>query len=420
MASRTTSRARRRSDKPRDVWKQAAKPVRVGDERLRFFAVRPGLDDVPLADAATAVRWDDVTMELTGSLDLILPRNTLSLQDGHRIRAEYAPSANAAFRRLWTMTFGGKDSDGVQRSLSDDSVTAALTSTLSDYRGDRMDFHFRRDKAHPKGWLCHEIVREVGRLTGLPLGQIAKGTHPIRSLVRRNADPLDVIVLAYRQEREATGRRYVATWTGRLNITRLQRSEYLLELLPVLMDGSYTTQRRTDFATVLNVRATAKTGRRKTRKIRVRVTDADGVKRYGVFSRTAHPGGIDTEAEARAWARRSLRKRLAPKREFTVTVPLMPTVKRGDALRVRWQDEAIDQIAFVRAASHEWTPGGGTTQVTVRFDDPFVDDRARKNARSKAKAARDHGRPSPKSSPDPVRDRRRSVQPKNRQRRGDK
>lgn len=367
------SAATRRQDKPKDVWNYHGSAVRLGDERMRFFGLRPGLEDTQLDDVITSVQWDDVTMELTGQIEMTVEPGTLDLADGDAIRADFAPSASAAFNELWKMGLSGDaNGEGITKGLAAASFTGALTSTLSSYRGDTMDFAFRRGKSHHGGWTCDQIAVAVGRKAGLPLGKIAGGTWQIRNLVRRDADPLDVIILAYRQERENTGRRFVAYWDGKLNIVPLRRSEYLLEILPVLLDGNYVTKRKADFATVLNVRTNAKSGKHKTRKIRVRVADHDAIKRYGVVTKSVHPHNIDTEDEAREWARRSLARRTVIHRELTVDVPFMPRVRRGDALRCRWDDEGLDQIVFVKSASHVWTPGSATTTLTVRFDDPFV------------------------------------------------
>jgi hypothetical protein len=407
-----STRAVRRNRKPVNVWTRPAAPLRLGDERLRFDVLKGDGSTVTLDDVLTSVRWDDVAMELTGAVTATVPIGQLRLNDGDRLRAFFAPSATAAFSRLWTLTIGADD-QGVTRGPLDDSLSTNLTSSLARYRGTRMDFHFRRDKSHPKGWTCDQIARAVCRKAGIPVGRLTKGTHYIRNLVRRNADPVDVVLIAYRQEREATGRRFFASWNGRWHITPLTRSRELVELLPVLTDASYTVKRRTDLATILNVRASVKRGKRTRRKVRVRVVDAAGVRQYGAIAKTVSPANVDTEEEARDYARKSLTRRLTLARELQVTVPLMPRIKRGDAMMARWPDSGLQQVVFVRSASHEWTPGGGTTTITARFDDPFVDKRAKKNNKTKAKKAKVNGRAQPKGAarsapPRPKRGARRS------------
>lgn len=371
-------------------------PERLGDERLRFTLIS-GSSSRDVGGAITSVSWDDTSMEVTGQLTGQAPLAQLQFRDGDRIRCEFAPGADATFRRLWTLALEADDGNGISRELETDETTGVLVSTLSRYRGMTMDFSFRKDASHPRGWTVDQIVRDVGRRTGMPLGKIARGTHRITNLVKRNADPMDVILIAYRQEREATGRRFFASWDGALNLTVLTYSKDLLELLPVLISGQYTEQRRSDFATILDVRIAARKGKRTTKKIRTRVTDAAGVKRYGSIIKSVSPKNIDTVSGARAWARQSLARRQTPKRELTVTVPLIPAIRRGDALRVAVPGvPGLMQVVYVRSASHTWSGGTGTTSLVVRFDDPYTDARVVKVSKSKADKARKRGKKAPK------------------------
>lgn len=392
----TSTKARRQSDKPVNVWHAQAAPLRLGDDRLRFVNLNTGDE---LGGVLTSVLWNDASMELSGSMEAVAPLSKMKLNDGARIRCLYAPSVDAAFKQLWTMSLGGEDE--LTRGMAGDSLSGNLASTLGRYRAVSMDFSYRKGKGHPLGWTCDEIAVDVARRAGIPIGKIARGTHRIKNLVRKKANPIDVILLAYRQEREATGRRFFGGWNGALSITVLTRSSELLEVMPVLIDASYATTRREDFATVLNVRATAKHGNRKSRKIRVRVVDNDAVKLFGPISKSVSPKNIDSEAEAREWGHTSLRRRLSRKREMTLTLPLMPTIRRGHALLVYWKDVGLNQVVFVRAAAHEWTPGVGTTTITVRFDDPYVDTRAAKNNATKATKAKQKGKPTTSSTSTP-------------------
>lgn len=404
------AKARRRQAKPRDPYHRRATPVRLGDERLRFTLTH-GKVSRRVGDALTAVRWDDTGMELTGSLEAQAPLSVLRIADGDRLRCDYSPSADAPFSRLWTLAVAAGD-QGIARTFEDESTSADLESTLPRYRANAMDFSYRRDKAHPKGWRCDQIVKDVARKAGLPLGKIAKGTHHITNLVRRNADPVDVILIAYRQEREATGRRFFITWNGRINITVLTRSKYLLELLPVITSGVYSETRREDFATVLDVRISAKKGKRTTRKVHTRVVDKTAVRQYGRIIKSVSPKGVDNEVEARRWGRESLKRRLTAKRELTITVPLMPTIRRGAAIRINWSEKGLQQVVYVRSASHEWLGGSGSTTLTLRFDDPFENKTQVKAAKAKAAKARKRSKPAPRgtrtSKPQPANRARRS------------
>jgi hypothetical protein len=392
------SKTQRRKNKPVDPYKRKAPPVQIADEAVRFTLLH-GNESRPAGGVLTAVHWDDTGMELTGTLEAQASLQELQVRDGDRLRCEVSPSLDGVFRRVWTLLVSADaKGQGLTRTFESDTTSADLASMLPRYRANTMDLHYRKDKSHPRGWTCDQIARDVAHRAGIPLGRIAKGTHPIKNLVRRNADPVDVILIAYRQEREATGRRFFASWNGRLSMTVLTRSPYVVELLPVLLSAAYTTRRRDDFATVLDVRATARDGKRKTRKVRVRVVDKAGVRQFGEIVKSVSPKGIDSEAEARRWARASLARRRVAKRELTVTVPLMPTIQRGAAARIDWPDSGLKQVVYVRSASHDWNPGSGTTTLVMRFDDPFVDKRQTKTAKAKQAAAKKRGRKVPKAS----------------------
>lgn len=393
-----TAKSRRRSPKTPDPYPRSVSPERLGDERLRFTLTgKSGARQV--GDQVTSVSWDDTGMELTGTLEGQAPLNELEFKDGDRLRCDYAPSADATFRPLWTLAIQSDDSAGITRALEAETTSAALGSTLSRYRAMTMDFSYRKDKKHPSGWTADQIVRDVAKRTGMPLGKIAKGTHHITNLVKRNADPMDVILIAYRQEREATGRRFFSAWNGRLNMTVLTRSKYLMDLLPVLQTGSYTETRRDDFATVLDVRITVKSGKRKTKSVKTRVVDKAGVKQYGRIIKSVSPKNVNSIGEARRWAKQSLRRRQSAKRQLEITVPLLPLLRRGDALRLNIPNEPdLKQIVFVRSASHQWSAGEGTTTIVVRFDDPYVDKQAAKTAKAKTAKARARGKKAPKGS----------------------
>lgn len=392
--------ARRKDGPPKDVWKHAARPLRLGDERFKLQLLRPGNKLVAdVTDLCTGFTWDDTSSELSGTAAFQRPPVRMPLNQTQRLRVRWRAGDSGAWEHLWTMKVRSPDT-----SLSSEASAVELTTTVTDVRKSRDDYRFKVTKTKPKGWTADEVTREVGRRTRMPLGRIAECSHRIKSLVQNDADPIDVIVKAYRAERRATGRRFFVRWDGRLNIEPMRRPRHLLDLAGVLIDASYKAELPENMATVVTVKATGKaTGsKRKKRKIQVRVTSKDGVRTYGYVHRTVSaPAGTDTEREARAYAKRVLAKNLKPKQTLTCTVPLMPRLRRGDAFKVLWKSVGLTQIVFVGQASHEVSPGGGTTQITATFDDPYRDMEAERDKIRRERKARErrrsHAREAPKA-----------------------
>jgi hypothetical protein len=407
-----SSKTVRRQDKPHDYWTRPAPSVRLGDERFRFTVLRGSLPSVEANELVTGLSWIDQQAELTGNVQIDAAADVLRVQEGHKLRVEWSPTVNAPYRRLFTMQFMSPS-----HQVAAGAWTAELGSTLTTIRKSKDDYRFKVNKGHPRGWTCDQITTTVARRTGMRIGRIAKGTHRIKNLTGKDADPMDMIIKAYRAERRATGRRFFLVWDGTLNVLPLRRSRYLLEVSSAVIDATYRESLEENFATALTVRATGKRSGGKKRKISVRVSSEEGVKRYGYVHAAVTAPDADTEEEARAYGRRVLAKRMAPKRELEVTVPLMPDIRRGDAFKVEWRELGVNQVVFVAAASHSLSAGGGTTTLTARFTDPYLDTKADRDRKKKCEAARRRGRPAPSGCKDA--DSRKRATPKKSKRRSD-
>ena len=384
----------RRKDAPKDHWKHGAPPMLLGEERFRLTAVRGPQGNVTLDDMVTGFSIDDSTSALAGSIALAVDPATLKLNEAHKIRCEIAENGDDNWRRWWTLQV---QAPTVQ--LGDHSRSIELGSTVTRARKGRDSFKFVKDKAHPRGWFAHQIAKAVARQARFGIGKLAKGKHRIKNLTRDDADPVDMIILAYRAERRATGRRFFSYWDGRMNIEPLKRSRYLLLLASVLVDGSMRSSLKENFATVVTVRATGG-GKRNKRKIRVRVSNEQGRREFGYVHRTVTAPNADTESEAVAFGRRLLERISNPKREMEVTVPLMPFLRRGHALCLEYPEMDMKQIVFVKSCSHEVSAGSALTTITARFDDPYVDTKAVKDKKARCAKARKRGRKPPPGCPD--------------------
>lgn len=388
------SRSARKRDTPRDYWKHRQTPLHLGADVFALDLIPQHGRPVEIGDEATSFQWEDQTAGLTGSAALTVSPHHPKINESAKIRCRWAPSPGSELSRLWTLRVDSPEFDPVT-----DAWSVTLATTLNQARKSRDDYHFKVDHAHPNGWTCDQIARAVGRKVHLPLGRIAAGTHRIKNLVQKDADPVDVIVKAYRMERVATGRRFFMRWDGAMNIVPLTRSPNLLELGGALIDASYKATQSDTFATVLTVRASAKRkgSKHRRRKIHVRVQSDAGLRRYGYVHRTVTAPSAHTEAEARKWGRGQLAKIMRVKQELTVTTPIMPMLRRGAAFKINWASEGLTQIVFVSGATHSVAPGAATTEVTATFDDPYVDTKADKAAKARADKARKRGRSSDSS-----------------------
>jgi hypothetical protein len=396
----STRSKRRASAAPKDYWRHRARPGRFGDERFRVSVLQPVGPKrksrvIRVTDQVTDFSWEDTSSELTGTMTFQAMPVHVTIGQTNKIRVDWAPRLGAKMDRLWTMQVASPDRNMVSAQWSLD-----LSTSMTQARKSRDDYHFKRDKSHPRGWTADQVARHFGARVGLPLGRLAKCTHRITNLVKRNADPVDVIVLAYRAERRATGRRFFLTWDGALNIDPLKRSEYLLDLSGAIIDASYKAEYRDSFATAVTVRGTERArddkhkdgtkrkSRRRRRKFHVTVRSPAGVRQYGYVHRSVEDPDAHTVAEAKRYGRQVLAKAVKPQRTLTVQVPLMPTVRRGDAFKVVWKAEGLTQIVFVSAASHSVSASDMTTQLTATFDDPYRDQQADIDAARRRAAAR--------------------------------
>lgn len=362
----------------------------VGEDRWRLTAdrgaTRPRLR---LDSMVESFDWDDSTAVLTGSMTLKLPPRKIDLTHGHLVICEHA-RGGGRFREVWRMRISAPNADatgGYQLTLSDDM---ALLQASKD------DFDYRKDKRHPNGWLPHQIAADIARRYRFRIGRMVRTTHRIKKLHRPNASPLEALTAALLKEKVAKKRKMVMRWRrGRLEVLPLRRSREMLALGPMLIDAGLTTTMRENLATAVTVRATAGGKGKKKQRISRLVVSRAAAARYGFIHRKITASDADTLAEAVAFARRRLASLAEPERELTVTVPGVPTLRRGAAMRVSLPELGLKSIVFAKAIRHSVTPGGYTMEVTCGFDDPLRD-RGAEQRDKKAATAKKRGRKAPK------------------------
>lgn len=402
-----TGRGLSRRDHLPDYWQRSAGDLGFGEEEFRLTCFRPERKNpderkVSIDPYVTSTSWEDSGPILKGSLILQAARSKrpLAINEGHMIRLEAAPRLGGQYHIVWEMR------------VTDSGVTASsgiheyqLADELAWLQKSRDDWQFRKSKKQgdnrtkrPQGWLAHQIAQEVCRRYGVQIGKLAKGTHRITNLTERNASPLDIIMKAYKAERQHTGRRFVVRMRqGKLEVVTLRRSGALLLLGETLIDATIQRSLRKGFATAAHVRATLKDQKKeKHKKLEADVVAKRASKRYGYVHTTIRlDDPVHSKAEARKLAKEKLAKSMRPTREVTLEHPGITTLHRGDALKLRLPELGLQEIVYVKTVAHTVASGSYAMSVTCGFSDPYIDKKGEKIREKRCEEARKHNRTPP-------------------------
>jgi len=267
------------------------------------------------------------------------------------------------------------------------STTFALADDMRILQESVDYFHYTKTKhgGKPKGWLCHQVVRDIARRYHIPLGQVAAGKHHITDL-SGEMSPMQAIQKAYAIERRGSGHRFVMRWqAGKLNILPMKRNPFLYVLKDAIRDATISKAERDEgFATAVTVRASVKKhGSRKHRTLVYQYVNKAAVKKEGFVHKVLNGSGVKDEQDARTKAKRYIAKHSVRQRTITgLQHQGIAFVRRGDAMWVSIPEYGFtgkQAIAFVSAGT--WTLSGGsfTMSLDFSFDDPF------KTAKSKRK-----------------------------------
>lgn len=390
-----TTKAMRRTEQPRNPWTVPAPPLGYGREEFRFTLLRsqrrlPALNIDAFVEHAN---WERSSTGRTGEINFRRPlsaRGASEIAHGDVVRCELARWGQGNWRRLWQMTVQTPSHDIVGGLIS-----LSLVTQLDPALKSKAAFKFRRDKQHPKGWTATQITRAVCKRFRIPVGHVSASTFRHVKFMEHSVSPVDAIVKAWASERRHTGRRFdVDVSTGVLNVTELRRPKYMLLIGAAITDA--TIEHRTAGVTsalIVTASRAAKGSRKKTR-LRVKVTDAARMKRYGYIVQTVKaPAGLDTLAELRKYAKGRLARMHEPRRTIEFTHPGLPWVDRGDAVMLDLPEDGLRQLVYVTVVRHDLSAGSYDMNVTVNWTDPWrADEKARRVAQKKAAAARRRGR----------------------------
>lgn len=425
----------------------------------------------------TAISWQDKGPITEANISIQNPRpgRQLPIQRGHEIMIRWAAADTKTFHPLFRLRVMR-----VSRSGSAGTMELTLADEAKWLKNTKEDFSYKKGKAksegkRPKGWRCDQIARDICRKHNIPLGKIARGRHMIENLTEENISPIAAIQKAYEKDRDETGRKYIINFTnGRLNIYLLRRSKTMLLLGgQQLVEATYEEAFKRSFLTALTVKGTLKgtpaaaaeepnedsggggggggsgsgggggtggggggngggnpgqgentnndadTEKKGAFEIEVRSSKV-AMRRYGTIRGTwTIDDPVRSKAKARERARRRLEHVQEPEETLSISVPGVPTLQRGDAMKVRVRELDLDVMVYAKAVSHTVTADDYTMEVECGFTDPFEDDEGEKTREKICKEAKEKKRRLPVfcyDTYDPFAPRRRKKTKKSRQR----
>jgi hypothetical protein len=376
LASR---QGQQRSDPPTSATPPNLAPRLDITPTFRFFVGGQLMDNVESAS------WDDNNAILRGQLtmrDLMYdPSPPPVVDNGTLVRCDV--NEGGGFSELWTMRAAKP-----QLTVSNHQRTVDLANDLALALADEGNFHYpiKSGAAAPFG---HEIIIDVCKRFRIPIGQIYTSKKRMKKSWANPVSPLDVIRYVVKRERQLSGRRLVIRWDrGRLYVIPLVRSATLLGLGRTIIEAAFSAELPPEFASALRVNAISANqvaavdskGRKKRtpQKGYVVVESPESIRRFGYVHRIVHSPDAKTDSELRAEAVAYLAAAAKPLKHLTITHTGMPRIMRGDAIKLALGDAGLmNQIVYVYGVHHELVAGSYQVQLTVIFDDPYVDDRGR-------------------------------------------
>lgn len=367
-------------------------PLRLAEQEFRVTALRPGLGALSLDGIAETVEWTDGSDDpggdlndfvvMTGQLTIRRPLDRdITLKNGHVIKLDV--QWGGKWTEVWRMRVWDTD----ESAGSDGTWTLDLSDDMRQLGISRDNWRYKRGKTKRRhGWRYHEIVLDVCRRYGVPVGTLVKGSRRINHLVHHGTSPIDVIKTAVDLERSWSGRKLVITWRdGKLNVLPLRRQASLYELGGQLITADVATERRGDLATSLTARATVRRGKKRTH-LKYEYTNPAAKRQFGLIHDQVTFHGIDSRGELRDRAKRSVAKRIVLRPTISATHAGIAFLRRGDAVQVQLPDQGISGaagIVFCQQITHTVSAGTYTMDLTLNTTDP-LDPREVQKAKDKA------------------------------------
>jgi len=96
----------------------------------------------------------------------------------------------------------------------------------------------------------------------------------------------------------------------------------------------------------------------------------DLIKRYGYVHRIVYAHGANSANEAAAWAKAYVKKLAQPDRTFTFNHEGIPTLHRGDTLKLILGSCGLTQTVWIVETTHNLSADDYTMDVTTKFEWP--------------------------------------------------
>lgn len=370
------------------LYQRQVAPVDLSSQEFRARLIRSNIGGPPLNvdGLITSLEWRAISGDpvLQGTLALQIPDigPKPKIQEGHVLQLSVLWGGK--WREVWRMRLYDQN-----RTISD-TQTFELADSGRILQESTDTWHFTKNKAHKKGWRCHEIVAEVARRYRIKLGKVAAGKKYITD-ISGEMSPMQVIQRAYAIERRASGKRFVIRWqNGALNIVPMRRNPLLYTLSYLIEDATIARDPRDEkFATAVTVRASVKksTGGRKREKIVVRYVDEKAVAKDGFIHKDLGGSNVKTRADAEHKAKRYIAKHGVRKRTIqNIQHKGIAFVRRGDAIRVSLPQEGLygkNGIAFISAGTWRLSGGDFTMNLDLTVDDPYKSAKTKRKAQDK-------------------------------------
>lgn len=399
-----TQRQIQRTNVPVNYWHKKGPTLHFGLEKWRVWWIPRVGARRGIGHLVESLSWTDERAVMTGELHLREPAfASTGIGNGDEIMLECATDGGGSFQEIWRLRVWQMSPE-----YKGDSNTVQLTNALGWLARSTDDFKYVKNKHRLAGWRADEIAKDICRRYAVPIGNISQGKHRIKRFVYTSISPLLAIAYAYQREAAAEARWFVFSMRhGKLDIVPLQRNSRLLELGPLLFDAMFQQTLQETFATAVTVRGTARAekgkdakGKKKKQvaKLVVKVQSPASIKRFGYIHRNLDARDADSLAEARRTGLRSLVRTADPQKLLTLSHPGIPTLKRGDAIRVSLPDDALQQLLYVTSIVHNLSAANYTMDLQVKFTDPVEDARLARVKAKRAGAAKRAKRKPPKTA----------------------
>jgi hypothetical protein len=381
----TSQQGQQRSDPPTSKTPVDIHPNLALVPEFRFVVAGKILDNVE------SCSWDDNNAIMRGQLvtrDQEFDRTPPPAIDiGTVVRCDV--DQGGGFSELWRMRVSDP-----QLTVSDQQHTFTLANDLDLLlRSEGMFAYPAGAMAGPvptkQGLYGHDIIKDVCKRFHVKIGRLYKGTRRMRKAWSQSISPIDVIRYVVKRERQLTGRRLVVKWKNNsLYVVPFVRNPKLLGLGPTLIEAAFQQGLAPEFASAMrlySINAVTrgyrdKKGRKKTKPAKnfVDVASSSSVRRFGYVRRVLDSPDATTQAMLLKEAQAYLAYVAKPIKKLTLTHTGMPRLERGDAIKLQLGDAGLrNQIVWVYAIHNELAAGSYQQQITVIFDDPYVDDKGR-------------------------------------------